>query len=286
MPTVSKQGASQISVNSTKFDKSPKSAWDLPQRIQLLVYGQSGTGKTTLWATFPKPILALICSGGSNPGELRSIDTPEYRKSITAVVVQSVSQVPQLLEGANNYATVVLDHVSGLQDLFLKETLGIDELPAKKDWGIATWKQWGQSGVQTIECIRTLLNLAGHLVVAAQERVFRGSDEEGVTSDTIDVIQAMVGPSATPSVVRWIHPAFDYICQTVKKPKFKTTEIDVAGTIEKVVEKIPGVDYALRIGPHSSVMTKFRIPLHLVHKVDEWIVNPTYDKLVKATSVK
>jgi ABC-type lipoprotein export system ATPase subunit len=47
--------------------------------IQLLLYGRSGTGKTTLWSTFPKPILGVICSGGQRSGELRSVSLEDRR---------------------------------------------------------------------------------------------------------------------------------------------------------------------------------------------------------------
>src|SRR5262245_47511388 len=129
---------SRTSPNSTPaISSGSKSAWDFTPGIKMLVYGQSGTGKTTLWATFPKPILCLVCSGGMRPGELRSIDTPEYRKTIDPRIVTSVAGIKELLKDAKSFSTVVLDHVTGLQDLTLKEILGYAELPAQKGWGIA-----------------------------------------------------------------------------------------------------------------------------------------------------
>ena len=88
--------------------------------IKINIYGRSGTGKTTLWATFPKPILCLVCSGGKRPGELKSIDTPENRKLITPKIVTRIDDIREELDGASEFATVVLDHASWLQDLALK----------------------------------------------------------------------------------------------------------------------------------------------------------------------
>jgi hypothetical protein len=92
MPTVTKQTL-KTSVKPTGL----QSAWDMVKTFSLLLYGISGTGKTTLWATWPKPILALICSGGTKPGELRSINTPEYRRSISAYVINQRTQAWELL---------------------------------------------------------------------------------------------------------------------------------------------------------------------------------------------
>ena len=41
---------------STSSTEERGDAWPVAERFSLLLYGESGTGKTTLWATFPKPI--------------------------------------------------------------------------------------------------------------------------------------------------------------------------------------------------------------------------------------
>ena len=61
--------------------------------IKMCVYGRSGTGKTTFWGSFPGRILALMCSGSDPSGELRSINTPEHRKKIDAVLIKSPSDM-------------------------------------------------------------------------------------------------------------------------------------------------------------------------------------------------
>ena len=63
--------------------------------IKINFYGKSGTGKTTLTGTFPKPMLAVIASGA---GELRSLDTPENRKSIQQLVLSSSQEISDLVE--------------------------------------------------------------------------------------------------------------------------------------------------------------------------------------------
>src|SRR5690606_1528762 len=119
MPKIVKQSVK----NKTKPKKKGgstlagmQSAWDFVDGIKMLIYGRSGTGKTTFWSSFPGPILALICSGGRQPGELRSINTPELRKKITPVIVEESTQIRDVLSEVEDFGTVVLDHGTGLQD--------------------------------------------------------------------------------------------------------------------------------------------------------------------------
>lgn len=268
-PTVRK-----VSPRQTKVVSPVEDPWELNQGMRLLLYGQSGTGKTTLWATFPGPILCLLCSGGSKPGELRSINTPEYREKITPRVIRAVPDVFGLLEDAATYGTVVLDHVSGLCDLALKEILGVDELPAQKSWGMASQQQYGQMALQVKDILRKLLNLPGNCVIVAQERVFTPK-EEG--SELIDVIKPTVGPALTPSLAGWLNPAVDYILQTYKRPRMVPFTTKVAGKDHVTMRRGKGAEYCVRCEVHDVFTTKFRVPKGL--PLPECIVDPTYDRI-------
>lgn len=248
-----------------------RSLWDEVDTIRMLLYGRSGTGKTTLWATFPGPILALICSGGNKPGELRSINTPEYRKKIKPVAVQSTDDFRQRLEESSNFATVVLDHASGYADVVLKEILGLSELPAQKGWGLASQQQYGQQSLQCKESFRALLNLSANVVIVAQERVF-GDDNSS------DAIKPTVGAALTPSVTGWLNPACDFVVQTYIRPRYTTKTVTIGG--QKMTEKVKTEkkEYCLRTEPHETFMTKFRIPRGM--ELPECIVDPSYDKIM------
>lgn len=247
----------------------------------MLLYGASGTGKTTLWATFPGPILCLLCSGSGRPGELKSVNTPEFREKITPVVVQSVEHLNSVVEnGAAGYATVVLDHASGFADLIIKELLGLDTIPVTKakragkgeSWSLVSQQQYGQLAVICKETFRNLLNLPGHVVIVSQERVFGGREDGGDP----DVIKPFVGAALTPSVAGWLNPACDYIVQTFKRQRSETTYTEVNGKKLPMTKKLKGVDYCLRVEPHETFITKFRVPGGLRQDV---IVNPTFDKI-------
>lgn len=223
--------------------------------LKVLLYGRSGTGKTTLWATFPKPILAVLCSGGSKPGELRSIDTPEYRNTVRQVVLEQSRELMDLSDSGEvrAYRTVVLDHATGLQDLVLKEILGVDELPAQKTWGLASQQQYGQCTLQCKELLRGLLGLTCNVVLVAQEREF---NNEGDT----DLIAPSVGPGLTPSLAGWLNQAVDYVVQTYLRQKEEVQKTKVGDKVLEARVKTRAVEYCLRTGPDPTYMTKFRVP--------------------------
>lgn len=278
MPSVSKQRATKKKKSTVKkrggiLDKIQPIGFDDDEGISINIYGKSGSGKTTLWATFPAPILCLIVSGGKRSGELRSVDTPENRKRIKSIHIEKTSDLTDIIkhqEETGEFATIVLDHASGLQDLKLKEILDIDELPAQMGWGIASQQDWGQCALQMKESLRALLNLKCNRVIIAQEREFSNN------SDTDSIIAPYVGSALTPSVAAWLEPACDYVVQTFKRAKMITTTKKVGGKTLKITERGKGVEYCLRVGPDEVYNTKFRVPGGVGEDV---IIDPTYNKI-------
>lgn len=261
--------------------KSTGNAWDDIEDLQvddflkINIYGKSGTGKTRLWATFPKPALVLLVSGGKRPGELKSINTPENRASIKQKIVTSSTDIKEIVDKQNEtgrFKTIVLDHATDLQNLVLREVLGVTELPEQLGWGVATQQDWGQVALQMKELLRALLDGDNHAVIVAQERVFDETEEGG------DIIMPYVGSALSPSVTGWLMPACDYVVQTYKKGKTVTKEVKIAGKVKKQTVKVPGVDYCLRTGPDETFMTKFRVPPGI--ELVDHIINPTFDKIL------
>lgn len=270
MPIISKQHTQRL------VDTPVVSGWDTSEGIRLLLYGRSGTGKTTLWSTFPGPILAIICSGGSRPGELKSIDTPENRKKIDPRVVTSTQQIEELLAaGEGKYKTIVLDHGVGLIDLVLKEIAGLDEIPQQKSWGIVSQQQWGQIISRCKQIFHRLLSSPGHVVLVNQERASNTENES-------DLILPSVGAGLTPKLTEWLNAAVDYAAQTFIRQKEEEKLVKVGGKEVKRQVRTAGVEYCLRTGPHPVYYTKFRLPRGRV--LPDVIIDPTFvkiDKLIK-----
>lgn len=264
------------------FDLIEGIGFDDNDGLKLLVYGKSGTGKTTFWSTFPRNILAIICSALKKPGELRSIDTPTNRKRIKKLDLKFSDQLSELVEGLKNgkdqFDSVVLDHTTGFQDLVFKEVVGLDDIPTGKDWGMATQQQYGQVVTQCREHLRSLLSLDCNVVLLAQERTFDADRDDSL-------IDPSVGPNLMPSLAGWLVPACDYVMQTVIKGKTKTVTRTVgAGRAAKKItreERVGNqVEFSMRVHPHEVYITKFRMPVSRSVRLPEFVPDPTYDKIV------
>lgn len=249
--------------------------FDADEGIHINVYGRSGSGKTTFWATFPKPILVAVCSGSSKTGELRSIDTPQYRKTISQIVIDTstdLSAVVQYQKQTGKYKTFVLDHVSGFQDLLLTEVVGLPEIPAQLSWGLATQQQYGQVALQAKTYLRALFSLQCNIVVVAQEREFN-------TDGDSELLKPYVASALTPSIAGWLYPACDYMVQTFLRNKTITDIKRVGGKEVKLTRPTKEVEYCLRTGPDSVYATKFRLPKGT--PLPDCIVDPSYEKVME-----
>lgn len=277
MPVVKQQTpqpAARPASNGQPAASGNRSAWDLVDAIHMTLYGESGSGKTTFWATFPGPIRAAICSGSSLPGELRSINTPEYRKKIQAEIIDTVDGYCDWLEGLKDCETAVLDHASGLLGLVMKEYLKLDDIPAVKKWGMADQRDWGNINDKCIALLRPLLNFPGHVVIVAQERIFKGK-EDGVTSE---IIKPVVGAALTPGVAGWLYPACDFTVETLKRTRTVKKTHTVGSKSVAIEEKTREPEYCLRCEGLETFMTKFRKPKG--YPLPEFIVDPNYDKIL------
>mgnify|MGYP001587408062 CR=1 FL=1 len=250
MPSVTRQTNKPAAASASNNGQATLSAWDLLGKSRSwLFYGDTGSGKTTLWGSFPSPIRCLICSGGTLPGELLSLDSPENRKRIRPVVIESSEQLGEEIKG--EAGTWVLDHLSGLSTLLLKEHLGLSDLPAVLKWGMATQADYGNVNEKCIELLRAFLSLHGEVVIVAQERIFKGKDDR-VESD---IIKPVVGPAVTPGVCTWLAPACSYVIQTFKRARMKQQNVE--GVAISTREK--GVEYCARLEAHDTFITKFRL---------------------------
>jgi len=265
MPKVRKESRTDTKASGVLARIAPVSAVDTGLKIN--VYGRSGTGKTTFACTFPKPLLLIGTEDGT-----KSVSNV---KGVDFVMLEESGEIGELVDfcSKSKYKTVVLDTATGLQDLILKEILGLEELPVQKSWGMATRDQWSQCALQTKERLRQLLGLDCHVVILAQEREFN------VETDASDLLMPYVASALTPSVTGWLNPACDYICQTFIRPKVGVKRVKIGGKVIEKEVKERGAEFCLRVGPDAVYTTKFRAPKGW--DIPDAIVDPSYDKLVK-----
>jgi ABC-type lipoprotein export system ATPase subunit len=233
---------------------------ELETNLVMMVYGRSGTGKTAFGATFPKPILFIDTNE-------RGTETIKQEEDVDVVRVTEWDQLNELYwalvnkETSTEYASIVIDQVTNLQDLGMAEVLrksrkGRDETFTQRNWG-----QLSGMLKQTISDWRELAEQY-NLLFIAHERVFEGGDDED------EAIEPSIGARVMPSVGSFLDGAVDSIGSTYIKERWETED----------KEEVRHVDYCMRLGPHAFYSTKIRRPVS-AGPIPEFIVDATYSKI-------
>lgn len=237
--------------------------------MSMLIYGRSGTGKTTMSCTFKKPLLLIRAEDGT--GSVYNV--PGIK---TTDILSSPDDLVELVEYQRKkkaFKTIVLDGITSYQDIVLKSVLQVTKVPTTIGFGDIDRDDWGKTAAIMKETLDQLLDLrhsGTDVVCIAQEKSF---DAE----DVIDQLMPTVMGHAMPSVSVWINPRVDFIGQTFCR-------IQTVKVTKKVGKKEMKVDkdvtqYCLRVGPHPIYMTKFRCPKGT--NLPDVLVDPTYDKITK-----
>ncbi len=244
-----------------------KPVTELKTNLVMLVYGRSGTGKTHFGSTFPRPCLFIDTNE-------RGTETIAMEDDIDVVRITEWSEFDELYWALLNretevqYASVVIDQVTNLQDIGMAEVLrksrkGRDETFSQRNWG-----QLSGMLKQTISDFRDLSDQY-NLLLIAHERIDEPGDEED------EHIEPNIGARVMPSVGTFLDGAVDAIGCTFIKERWETED----------KEEVRHVDYCMRIGPHAFYSTKIRRPVS-AGPIPELIVNPTYKKIKDMTSGK
>jgi phage nucleotide-binding protein len=237
-----------------------KPVTELKTNLVMMVYGRSGTGKTHFGSTFPKPILFIDTNE-------RGTETIALEEDIDVVRVTEWAEMDELYWALFDkttdvqYASIVIDQVSNLQDIGMAEVLrkgrkGRDET--------FTQRNWGQLSGMLKQFISDFRDLSDNynLLLIAHERVNEGGDDED------EAIEPSIGARVMPSVSAFLDGAVDSIGSTFIKERWETED----------KEEVRHVDYCMRIGPHAFYSTKIRRPVS-AGPIPELIVNPTYKKI-------
>lgn len=221
--------------------------------IAALFYGRAGTGKTTLAASFPNPLLLDVREKGTD-----SVTDVEGLDVLKIEDWDEFERVYWYLKSKDHdYQTVIIDAITQLQDIKVTEVSGEGHV-SKQEWNkisgpLKTW----------IINYRDLIDEGINVVFLAHDRsteVDDGEDGE-LTPD--------MGPRLMPSVASVLNGAVKVIGNTFIREE--VTKV-IGGKSQREAQ------YCLRLGPHSRFITKIRQPKGAY--VPLYIVNPTYDEIV------
>lgn len=231
---------------------------ELGQHKLVTIYGKSGSGKTELGSTFPKPMLYIsVGDDGSN--------TISHKSGIDAYAVENLSQLKQILEERSQLASKnKLKYASVFVDTFSMVTnVWIDENAIKKNKKM-TQQMWGDLKNETEELIRLAHQLAGYcwVILSCHEA---GDSFEGMEDEILPDIH----PSTTKGARTYLEGMSNYGLHTLIRKR----EIIVDGITDTVAV------YTTQIGPNPYYWTKLQKPKDL--KVPKHVKNLTYTKLMK-----
>lgn len=241
------------------------------------IYGRSGTGKTTVSATWPRPILYLNIrdDGTDSIRDQPDIDVKDIEngQDFLDVILWILDKAKK---GKLIYKTIVIDTFTQLQQILVEEKAkekGKTAIKGSKnkrpgDFGTLTKQDWGEIAGRMKGAVQDIRGLPLESVFLAQERVFNIEDDE---SEGGDVLNPEVGARLMPSVKDDLNASVSIIGNTYIRVRRKKKRVD-----GKLVFKVKR-QYCLRVAPHEIYTTKIRKPQGVV--ITEDIVDPSYDKL-------
>jgi hypothetical protein len=227
---------------------------ELGQSNLWVIYGKSGSGKTNLLASFPKPLLYLqIGDDGSNTiGETEGID---------ALRVSDVKELKQALQEARidgHYKTVAVDTFS----LLVNDWVSENAIQKNKRM---TQQMWGDLKTDTEELIKSSHILAkSKIVVLTCHEVM----------DTIEGYEDEITPDVRPSLSKGARTYLESMANFGIHTAVVQKEKDMPNGETKTVS----VHIAhLSSNPYYWVKTQKPASIQL----PEAIINPSYAKIKK-----
>lgn len=265
-----KKSVSSTSRKTSSILDRAKPVSEMETVISACFYGRSGTGKTTVAGSFPKPILFV------DIGE-KGTDSVADQEGIESIRVENWAEVEDIYwavkGGGTKYKTVVIDSVHAMQAVAIMEGKLLNgkkesDQTSKRDFGTA-------SGILNtwIPNYRDLIEDGINVVFLCHDKLTEvDSDEEDD-----GMILPEVGPRLMPSVAGTLLGAVNIVGHT-----FIREELTKA--LKPGQKRTRKIEYCMRIGPHSYYATKIRRPKSF--SVPEYIVDPSYDKLLNVIQGK
>ncbi len=145
------------------------------QPISCMIYGQPGTGKTTLALSASKPVLIDLDRG---------LHRVEKRFQCPSLQVENYQQILDLLKSGelSPFDTIVIDTLGKLVDR-MGDYVAIANPKFKQGDGTLSMKAWGAIKVQFSNLIKTIFNMNKSVIFVAHEKEDKDGDVRFVRPD-------------------------------------------------------------------------------------------------------
>lgn len=204
---------------------------------KVLLYGRNGQGKTRIACTAPKPlVLDMNEKGTKSVRKYPEVEVLHCKKFADVVFAYWM-----LKEGDHPYESVVLDTLTGMQGLCIKQILkeGEDRDPTK-DPKVMSQREWGKLAELMKEQVLNFRNLPMHVVYTAQQRIIDDPDTEAR-----EIVPDLSPGSRGPATA-----AVEIIGHVYQK--------EVRGVNKKTKREVSKWETRLLVGPHEEYITKDR----------------------------
>jgi len=226
---------------------------EIPVPKTFLFYGKSGTGKTTLAGTFPKPLFLDINENGT-----ASVDS----KDAQVISISKYEEFNEFLMNIDEYyeklkwGSLIIDTIGKLQEINLNYL-------AKG--GKILINHYGDS---TNELQQVILKLINHATINDYYLVFNAHERDNTENDeeTGEVLNPSVMAQLTPKLSEWLHATVSLAGHTRIFEK------------KNDLGQSQGIFYCIKIGADPIFKTKVRVPKDRMKA--NIIANPTCEKLM------
>lgn len=158
--------------------------------LKVLIYGRSGTGKTSFACSFPRPYVFDFDNGMlSQRGRDVEFDCFSDWKSAEAKLRE--------LEADCKYETIIIDSITTMQEYMMKDIL----LASKRSK--PTLHEWGSLIDRLQDVFMRATKMASHVIITAHEQLI----QDDITSE-VQILPLIVGKKLPGQITIWFDEAY------------------------------------------------------------------------------